>query len=90
MMQTLVTLEDYQEAALRQAEYEALLDGTITGAISALPGVWASAPTLEACRDELRAVLEGWMLQRLTDDLDLPALNGITPVISTAYCPWHA
>jgi predicted RNase H-like HicB family nuclease len=88
-MQTLVTLEDYQEAAMRQAAYETLPDGTIRGKIPALPGVWASAPTLATCRDELRAVLEGWMLQRLTDDLDLPSLNGVTPMISTAYCPWH-
>ena len=89
-MHTLVTLEDYQEAAMRQAEYETLPEGSISGRVPALAGVWATASTLEACREELRAVLEGWLLHRLSDDLDLPEIDGVTPVISTAYCPWHA
>jgi predicted RNase H-like HicB family nuclease len=89
-MQTLATLEDYQAAALRQAIYETLPDGSISGRVPALQGVWASASNVEACREELRAVLEGWLLQRLSDDLDLPEIDGVTPVISTMYCPWHA
>jgi predicted RNase H-like HicB family nuclease len=89
IMPAFVTLDDYQEAAMRQAEYETLPDGTVFGRIPALQGVWANAPTLEACREGLRDVLEGWMRQRLADDLDLPDLNGITPIISTALCPWQ-
>ncbi len=89
-MQTLVTLEDYQEAAMRRAEYKTLPDGTISGSISALQGVWANAPTLEACQAELRDVLEGWLLQRLTDDLDMPEIDGVMPMVSTTFCPWHA
>ena len=89
-MQTLVTLEDYQAAAMRRAEYTSLPDGTIAGSIAALQGVWANAPTLEACRAELRDVLEGWLLQRLTDDLDLPEIDGVMPMVSTTFCPWHA
>lgn len=89
-MQTFVTLEEYENAALRRAEYEVLPDGTVFGRIPALRGVWASAPTLEACRAELREVLEGWMRLRLADDLALPEIDGLTPIISTALCPWHA
>ena len=85
-----MTLEEYQEAAMRQAAYETMPDGTVSGSIAALQGVWANAPTLEACREELRDVLEGWMLQRLTDDLDLPEIDGVMPMVSTTFCPWHA
>jgi predicted RNase H-like HicB family nuclease len=89
-MSAFVTLDEYQEAALRQAEYETLADGTIYARIPALRGVWANAPTLAACRDELREVLEGWLRLRLADDLDLPEIDGMTPIISTNLCPWHA
>jgi predicted RNase H-like HicB family nuclease len=90
-MATYVTLDDYQAAALAQATYETLPDGTISGRVLGVPEVWASAPTLAACRAELRAVLEAWLRQRLADDnLDLPEINGLTPMISTSFCPWHA
>ena len=88
-MQTFVTLNDYQAEAMRQAVYETLPDGTVSGSIPVLAGVWASAPTLAACRAELQEVLEGWIRLRLASDLDLPDLNGITPIISTALCPWQ-
>jgi predicted RNase H-like HicB family nuclease len=32
------------------------------GDIPAIPGVWANANTLEACREDLESVLEGWVL----------------------------
>jgi predicted RNase H-like HicB family nuclease len=89
-MPAFVTLDEYQEAAMRQAEYETLADGTCFGRIPALRGVWANAPTLEACHAELREVLEGWMRLRLADDLGLPDIDGISPIISTNLCPWHA
>jgi hypothetical protein len=89
-MHVFVTLHEYQAAAMRQAIYETLPDGTISGRVSGLQEIWANAPTLEACREELHAVLAGWMRQRLADDLDLPEINGLTPIISTAFCPWHA
>ena len=44
------------------------LDGTtFYGEIPSIPGVWANAKTLEACRDELESVLEGWVLLRIAD-----------------------
>jgi len=47
--------------AMRQAHYEIQEDdGSFYGGIPALPGVWANAQTLEACRQELESVLEGW------------------------------
>jgi len=33
-----------------------------TGRNSDCQGAWANAETLEACRDELQEVLEGWII----------------------------
>lgn len=67
----------YLHAAMTHATYETLSDGTYYGSIPGFQGVWANAPTLEACRDELEEVLEGWILLRIADHLDLPAPDGI-------------
>ena len=55
-------LTEYIRAALRRAHYELLDDGTFCAGIPGLPGVLATAATLEACREELREVLEGWIV----------------------------
>ncbi len=56
-------LIEYINAALAKAKYEIVEDdGSIYGYIPRLKGVWANATTLEACRDELTSVLEGWIL----------------------------
>jgi len=56
-------LTSYIRAAMRQARYEIIEDdGFFYGEIPAIPGVWAHAKTLEACREELESVLEGWLL----------------------------
>ena len=56
-------LTAYIRAAMRRAHYEIVEDdGSFYGEIAALPGVWANARTLEACREELESVLEGWVL----------------------------
>jgi len=46
---------------LKSAKYKILKNGSYFGAISGIPGVWANAKTLEACREELREVLEDWL-----------------------------
>ena len=46
-------LTSYIRAAMRQARYEIVEDdGSFYGDIPAIPGVWANAKTLEACREE--------------------------------------
>ena len=46
-------LTSYIRAAMRQARYEIVADdGSFYGDIPAIPGVWANAKTLEACREE--------------------------------------
>jgi len=62
---------------MRQARYEIVEDdGSFYGAIPAIPGVWANAPTLEACREELESVLEGWLLLSIADHTAIPDIDG--------------
>jgi predicted RNase H-like HicB family nuclease len=71
-------LTKYIEAAMRHAHYEILGDdGSIYGEISACRGVYANATTLEACREELAAVLEDWLLFRIHKNLALPTIDGL-------------
>jgi predicted RNase H-like HicB family nuclease len=72
-------LTDYIEAAMRKAKYK-LLDKRegFFGEIPGFKGLWANARSLEACRDELRSVLEDWLIIKLRhNDDDLPVLNGL-------------
>jgi predicted RNase H-like HicB family nuclease len=71
---------EYIQAALRHARYEILPDdGTYYGEIPECPGVYANATTLEDCRDELREVLDGWVLLRVHRNLPLPSIDRIPP-----------
>lgn len=76
------TLTAYINAALRKAHYEILPEGEgYIGVIEGLQGVWAQADTLEECREELREVLEEWIVLGLGMGHPLPTLDGITPTI---------
>jgi predicted RNase H-like HicB family nuclease len=71
-------LKKYIRAAMGKARYEILRDdGTFYGEIVGFGGVWANADTLEACRDELEEVLEGWILFRVSLHFPLPAVHNI-------------
>ncbi len=76
-------LTDYIRAALRRATYEILPDGTIYGEIPGLQGVYANAGTLEACRDELQEVLEGWIVLGLRLGHRLPEIDGARLEVET-------
>lgn len=72
-----VVLSEYLAAALRKAHYEILPDdGSFYGEIPSFDGVYANAPTLESCREELREVLEEWLLFRVSRNLPLPVVDG--------------
>lgn len=72
-------LTAYINAALRNARYEILPDGEgYAGRIEGLEGVWSQAGTLEACRDELREVLEEWIVLGLRMGHALPVIDGMT------------
>ena len=71
-------LTHYLQAAMHRAIYKILDDdGTFFGEIPDLPGVFANADTLEACREELIEVLEGWILLGLHLQHHIPVLDGI-------------
>ena len=78
-------IKAYMQAAMDRAHYEMFEDETIYGEIAECPGVYANEVTLEQCRRILEEVLEGWILLRLRENLDLPVIEGIslqTPVLA--------
>jgi predicted RNase H-like HicB family nuclease len=75
-------LTQYIKAAMRRAKYEILADdGSFYGEIQGFDGVYANAETLEACRDELEEVLEEWILFRVSRNLSLPVVEGLSLTI---------
>lgn len=71
-------LTQYLKTALRRAHYEILADdGQFYGEIAECNGVYATAPSLEDCRDELEEVLEEWVLFRVHRNLALPVIDGV-------------
>lgn len=70
-------LTEYMQAAMRQATYEILDDGSFYGEIPGFQGIYANADTLETCREELREVLEGWIVLGLRLGHPLPIVNGL-------------
>jgi predicted RNase H-like HicB family nuclease len=71
-------LTSYIEAAMRHAHYEMIDDPKpFFGSIPECPGVWASAATLEQCREELQSVLEDWIVLGLRFGHPIPGIDGI-------------
>ncbi|MGA9380445.1 MAG: type II toxin-antitoxin system HicB family antitoxin [Phormidium sp.] len=70
-------LTNYIRVAMQKATYELLEDGTFYGEIPQCPGVLANATTLEACREELQDVLEGWIILGLRLGHNLPVIDDI-------------
>ena len=82
-------LLEYIQAALRHATYEILSDdGSYYGEIPECRGVFANAGNLEDCREQLREVLEEWMLFRVHRNLPLPVIDGIELAIKEVKEKW--
>ena len=58
-------LSEFLEKKLKKAQYKLLKNRTYFGEVPGVRGVWANAKTLEACRKELREVLEDWLLLKV-------------------------
>ena len=72
-------ISQYLDAAMRRAHYEIIDDlEPFYGEIPECQGVWATGKTLEACRQDLLEVLEGWLVLSLQTGLPIPALDGIS------------
>lgn len=73
----------YVQAAMERARYEILEDGSFYGEIPGFQGVYANADSLEMCREELRDVLEGWIVLGLRLGHALPAVGGLRLDVKT-------
>lgn len=71
-------LTEYIQAAMRRAAYEILDDHSFYAEIPGFQGVFANAETLEACREQLRQVLEGWIVLGLRLGHAMPVIDGLS------------
>jgi len=70
-------LTEYIDKAISRAVYDKLEDGTYCGKIPECPGTIAFGKTLYACQNELRSVLEGWLLVKIRYGDYLPILDEV-------------
>ena len=71
-------LSEYIDAAMQDAVFVIFVeDGTYYGDIYGFQGAWANADTLEECRQELREVLEDWIILGIERGHEIPVLPSI-------------
>ncbi len=69
-------LTEYIEEVLKRARYEIIEDEEpYYGESEELKGVWATGKTLEECRNNLKEVIEGWILLSVKKGLPIPKLG---------------
>ena len=72
-------ITEYILAAMKIARYEFLPnDKVYYGEIPECNGVYATSENLEDCREELREVLEEWILVSVRENLAMPEINNIS------------
>jgi predicted RNase H-like HicB family nuclease len=72
-------LTEFVYAAMHKAHYELLPDDKLYyGEIPQFEGVYATAETLEDCREELQSVLEDWLLLSIYKNLPIPVIDNIS------------
>jgi len=70
-------LIEYISKAMTKSVYEKLEEGTYSGRIPQCHGVIAFGETLYQCQEELRSVLEGWLIVKIRHGDKLPVIGGI-------------
>jgi len=80
---------EYINKAMSMAVYEKLEDGTYCGKILDCPGTIAFGNTLYNCQNELKSVLEGWLIVKIRHGDRLPMMDGFdlnvgVPVVKEA------
>lgn len=71
-------ITEYIQAAMKTARYEFLPnDKVYYGEIPLCKGVFATSENLEDCREELREVLEEWILISVRENLEIPEINNV-------------
>ena len=76
-MEPKFVLTDYIEQAMAQAQIEKLGENSFGGRIPPCPGVVALGDTPSECREELRSVLEEWIVVGFKLGHPLPVVAGI-------------
>ena len=70
---------EYVDAAMRIARSEIVPDDNLFyGEIDGFDGVYATAETLEECRQELKSALEDWLLFSIHKNFPIPVINNIS------------
>ncbi len=75
-MKVQFVLTDYVDQLMAHAVYDKLEDSTFAGKIPQCQGVVAFGKTLRECEDELRSILEEWILLGLKLGHTLPVIAG--------------
>lgn len=70
-------LTSYIECVLAGAKYDKLEDNSFAGKIPKCKGVVAFARSLRECENELRSILEDWILLGLKLNHHLPVIDGM-------------
>ncbi|MBU0568260.1 type II toxin-antitoxin system HicB family antitoxin [bacterium] len=70
-------LIEHIDEAMRRAVYDKLEDGSFCGKIPPCPGTIAFGKTLYECEQELRSVLEGWLIVKIRHGDQLPVIRNI-------------
>jgi predicted RNase H-like HicB family nuclease len=74
-------ISEYLDKAMQYAQFKRLVDGTIFGSFPkhlGLRGAWSDADTEVESRTELREVLEDWILVRISKQLPIPTIDGVS------------
>lgn len=73
MILSTIMIQAYFDTQMKKATYEIIDQGSrFYAEIKTLPGVWATGNTLEQCRENLLATLEGWFILSLKQNLPIP------------------
>lgn len=70
-------LIEYINKAMSKAVYDKLEDGTYCGKIPQCPGTIAFGKTLYQCQEELKSVLEGWLIVKIRHGDPLPVIDNV-------------
>jgi predicted RNase H-like HicB family nuclease len=61
---------------VREAQFETMEDGRIYARISSCEGLWADGDTLPLAQEQLRSVLDDWILIKARHGDPFPAIAG--------------
>lgn len=68
-------IQEYREKVLSHARYEVIEDEEpYYGEVPGLAGVYATGRSLEECRENLKHVIEGWILVRREHNLAVESI----------------